>query len=93
LKSIFLSLCNFRHFITLSIQGELKRQFARSSLGALCFILHPLMQAAIFARVLSEVLASKLPGVTNNAGYTIYLMADMAAYGGLPKSSYLYRVR
>jgi hypothetical protein len=51
------------------------------------------MQAAIFALVLSEVLASKLPGVTNNAGYAIYPMADMAAYGGLPKSSYLYRVR
>jgi hypothetical protein len=31
--------------------------------------------------------------VTNNAGYTIYLMADMAAYDGLPKSPYLYRVR
>jgi len=39
------------------------------------------MQAAIFALVLSEVLASKLPGVTNKAGYAIYLMAGMAAWG------------
>jgi len=81
LKSILRALWNFRHFITSSIQGELKRRFARSSLGALWFILHPLMQAAIFALVLSEVLAAKLPGVTNKAGYAIYLMAGMAAWG------------
>lgn len=39
------------------------------------------MQAAIFALVLSEVLGSRLPGVTNKAGYAIYLMAGMAAWG------------
>ena len=72
---------NFRYFITSSIRGELKRRFARSTLGALWFILHPLLQAAIFALVLSEILAAKLPGVTNKAGYAIYLMAGMAAWG------------
>lgn len=81
MKTILISLWNFRHFITSSIQGELKRRFARSKLGAFWSILHPLMQAAIFALVLSEVLASKLPGVTNKAGYAIYLMAGMAAWG------------
>jgi lipopolysaccharide transport system permease protein len=81
LKSIFRALWKFRHFIASSIHGELKRRFARSSLGALWFILHPLMQAAIFALVLSEVLAAKLPGVTNKAGYAIYLMAGLAAWG------------
>jgi len=81
LKAIFFSLWKFRHFITSSIHGELKRRFARSKLGAFWFILHPLMQAAIFALVLSEVLGSKLPGVTNKAGYAIYLMAGMAAWG------------
>lgn len=39
------------------------------------------MQAAIFALVLSEVLAAKLPGITIKAGYAIYLMAGMAAWG------------
>jgi len=50
----------YRHFIDASIRSELKRRFARSRLGALWFILHPLAQAAIFAVVLSEVLAAKL---------------------------------
>ncbi len=31
--------------------------------------------------VLSEVLVARLPGVTNKAGYAIYLMAGMAAWG------------
>jgi lipopolysaccharide transport system permease protein len=81
LKQILQALWKFRHFVISSIQAELKRRFARSSLGALWFILHPLMQAAIFALVLSEVLAAKLPGVTNKASYAIYLMAGMAAWG------------
>jgi len=81
LKSVFQSLWNYRHFITSSIQGELKRRIARSSLGALWFILHPLLQAAIFALVLSELMAARLPGVTNKAGFAIYLMAGLAAWG------------
>ena len=79
--SVFRTLWSFRHFISSSIQGELKRRFARSNLGALWFILHPLMQATIFALVLSELMAAKLPGVTNKAGFAIYLMAGMAAWG------------
>lgn len=39
------------------------------------------MQAAIFALVLSKMMAARLPGVTNKAGFAIYLMAGMAAWG------------
>jgi lipopolysaccharide transport system permease protein len=65
LKAIFFALWNFRHFITSSIHGELKRRFARSKLGAFWFI-HPLMQAAIFTIVIRGF-GFKLPGVTNKA--------------------------
>jgi lipopolysaccharide transport system permease protein len=78
---MFRALWKFRHFIVSSIRGELKRRFARSNLGALWFILHPLMQSAIFALVLSEVLGSRLPGVVIKGGYAIYLMAGLAAWG------------
>ncbi len=44
-------------------------------------ILSPLAQAAIFALVLSEVLAAKLPGIANKSAYAIYLMSGMAAWG------------
>lgn len=80
-KQLFIALWAYRTFIAASIRSELQRRFARSSLGALWFILHPLVQATIFAIVLSEILPSKLSGVSNKAGFAIYLMAGMAAWG------------
>jgi len=75
------SVWNYRNFILASIKSELKGRFARSRLGFAWFVLHPLAQAAIFAVILSEVLAAKLPGVDDKAGYAIYLMAGIAAWG------------
>lgn len=81
MKGMLLALWHYRHFILSSIRGELKARFARSRLGALWFILHPLAQATIFALVLAEVLGAKLPNIENKAAYPIYLMAGMAAWG------------
>jgi len=75
------SLWQYRHFILSVIRGELKGRFARSQLGALWFILHPLAQATIFALVLAEVLGAKMPNIENKAAYPIYLMAGSAAWG------------
>lgn len=72
---------HFRHFIISSIKAEFRGRFARSKLGTLWMILSPLAQAAIFALVLSEVLAAKLPGIANKSAYAIYLMSGMAAWG------------
>lgn len=81
LKALLLSLWRYRHFILSSIRAEFRGRFARSKLGALWMILNPLAQASIFAIVLSEVLAARLPNVTNKAAYAIYLMAGTAAWG------------
>ena len=44
-------------------------------------IIHPLAQAAIFALVLAEVMAAKLPGMANNKfAYAIYLLSGMLAW-------------
>lgn len=71
----------YRHFISASIKGELKGRFARSRVGALWFILHPLAQAMIYTLVLSEVLGAKIGGVDDKAAYSIYLMAGIASWG------------
>lgn len=76
-----LALWRYRHFIVASILSELKGRFARSRIGLFWSILHPLAQALIFALVLSEVLGAKLKGVNFEAGYSIYLMAGLAAWG------------
>lgn len=72
---------HFRHFIISAITGELKGRFIKSKLGAMWFILHPLAIAAIYALVLSEVLGAKLGGIENKAGYAIYLLAGVTAWG------------
>jgi lipopolysaccharide transport system permease protein len=65
----------YRFFISSSIRTELRTKFVRSRLGGLWMILNPLAQVLIFAFVLSSVLSSKLPGITNRYAYAIYLMA------------------
>ena len=75
------ALWRYRHFIIASILGELRRRFARSRIGLVWSVLHPLAQATIFAVVLAEIISAKLPGVNNKGAYPIYLMSGMAAWG------------
>lgn len=81
MKAILISLWAFRHFIISSIKAEFRGRFARSKMGALWMILNPLAQASIYAIVLSEVLAAKLPHVDSKTAYAVYLMAGTAAWG------------
>jgi lipopolysaccharide transport system permease protein len=79
--NILLATWRYRHFILSSIRSELITRFSRSRLGGLWVIIHPLMQAAIFALVLSEVMAAKMPGMANNKfAYAIYLMSGMLGW-------------
>lgn len=75
------SLLKYRHFILSSIRNELVSRFARSKLGGLWMIVNPLAQVAIYALILSNVLAAKLPGMIGNKyAYAIYLMAGLLAW-------------
>jgi lipopolysaccharide transport system permease protein len=75
MKGMLLAAWRYRFFIASSIKTELRSKFVRSSLGGLWMILNPLSQVLIFAFVLSAVLSAKLPGITNQYAYAIYLMA------------------
>jgi len=74
-KALLLAVWRYRFFIVSSIKTELRSKFVRSALGGLWMILNPLSQVLIFAFVLSAVLSAKLPGITNQYAYAIYLMA------------------
>ena len=77
----FVSAWRYRHFIVSSIHTEFRARFVRSKLGGLWMIIHPLAQAAIFALVLAEIMAAKLPGMANNKfAYAIYLLSGMLAW-------------
>lgn len=74
------SLWNYRHFIRASILSDLRGRFARSKLGGLWFVIHPLAQAMIFAFILAGVMAARLPGIEGKAAYPVYLLAGTAAW-------------
>jgi lipopolysaccharide transport system permease protein len=74
------ALWSYRGFVISSIRNEFISRFGRSKLGGLWMIIHPLAQVAIFALVLSNVLAAKLPGIENTNAYALYLMAGTLAW-------------
>lgn len=80
MRDMLFAIWNYRHFIFSSIRNDLRSRFARSKLGALWMILQPLAQVAIYALVLSRIMAAKLPGIDNRYAYVIYLMAGMIAW-------------
>ncbi|MGH8156487.1 MAG: ABC transporter permease [Rhodanobacter sp.] len=80
MKEILAAIWSYRHFIVSSIKNDLRARFARSKLGALWMVLQPLAQVAIYALVLSRIMAAKLPGIDNRYAYVIYLMAGMIAW-------------
>ncbi len=69
------NLWQYRHFVSSSIRNELISRFARSKLGGLWMIISPLSQVLIYALILSNILAAKLPGIDNKYAYAIYLMS------------------
>lgn len=77
MQDLLSSVWRYRYFIVSSVRNELRARFARSKLGGLWMIIHPLAQVLIFALVLSEVLAAKLPGIDNKYAYSLYLMAGI----------------
>lgn len=80
MSNMFRNLWLYRQFVLSSIRSELVSSFVRSKLGSLWLVINPLAQVAIFALILSNVLAAKLPGINNKYAYAIYLMAGLLAW-------------
>ncbi|MED7819503.1 MULTISPECIES: ABC transporter permease [unclassified Francisella] len=80
MKQWLLSIYLYRGFVISSIKRELSAAFARSKLGGLWTIINPLAQVLIYALILSNVLAAKLPNIDNKYAYAIYLMAGTLAW-------------
>jgi lipopolysaccharide transport system permease protein len=74
---MFSNVWRCRHFILSSIYNELISRFIRSKLGGAWTVLNPLAQVTIYALILSNILAAKLPGLDSEYAYAIYLMAGL----------------
>ena len=67
----------YRRFIISSIAADFRLRYARSRVGLFWMLAQPLAQVAIFALVLSGVLAARLPGSGGPFAYATYLLAGM----------------
>jgi lipopolysaccharide transport system permease protein len=74
------SLWNYRYFIFTSIRNDIRTRFINSKLGALWMIFNPLAQALIYALILSNVLAAKLPGIENKYAFSVYLLSGLLGW-------------
>ena len=70
----------YRYFILSSIKTEFKSRFIRSKLGGFWMILHPLAQVLVYALILSQIMTAKLPQVTSNYAYPIYILSGIAGW-------------
>ncbi len=81
MKSLLLSAWRYRYFILSSIKVDFRRRFVRSRLGGLWMIINPLVQAAMFALILSQVLSGRLPDMSDNKlAYPVYLLSGTLAW-------------
>jgi lipopolysaccharide transport system permease protein len=70
----------YRGFVISSIRNEFVSRFARSRFGGIWMVINPLAQVAIYALILSNVLAAKLPGIENQYAYALYLTSGILAW-------------
>lgn len=81
MKSLLSAVWRYRYFILSSIKVDFRSRFVRSRLGGLWLIIHPLVQAAIFALILGQLLSGRLPDMADNKlAYAIYLLAGTLAW-------------
>lgn len=73
-------LWDYRYFVGNSIWNDFYTRFVRSKLGGTWIVIQPLSQVMIYALILSNLLASKVPDIPNRFGYAIYLMAGLLAW-------------
>ncbi|WP_413700401.1 ABC transporter permease [Psychromonas sp. KJ10-10] len=80
MKQLLLPLWAYRYFILSSVKTELRSRFARSKFGGLWMILHPLAQVLVYALILSQIMVAKLPNVSTEYAYPIYILAGVVGW-------------
>jgi len=84
-NSIFLDrmieLRKYRGFIVGSIRRDFQSRYQNSILGAMWAILNPLAMIMVYTVVFSQIMKTRLPGLDNGFGYSIYLCAGIFTWG------------
>lgn len=71
----------YRGFVWGSVRREFDARYRHSLLGASWAVLQPLAMIVIYTVVFSRVMHSRLPGVSGDFAYSIYLCAGVLTWG------------
>lgn len=80
MREKFKAIWDYRFFIASSIKTEFSSRFARSKLGGLWMILHPLALVIVYAFILSKIMTAKLPDVATIYAYPIYILSGIVGW-------------
>ena len=81
MSSMLRALWDYRGFIIGSVKREFQSKYRNPLLGAAWAVLNPLAMIFVYTVVFAEVMRTKLPGVDNTFGYSIYLCAGILSWG------------
>lgn len=81
MKSILLTVWNYRGFIIGSVKREFQSKYRNSLLGAAWNVVNPLAMIIVYTLIFAQVMKSRLPGVDNTFAYSIYLCAGILTWG------------
>lgn len=81
IASLFKSLWSYRGFVLGNVKREFQSKYQNSLLGAVWNILNPLSMIVVYTVIFSQVMHSRMPGVSNSFGYSIYLCSGILTWG------------
>ncbi|MGC0917705.1 ABC transporter permease [Pantoea agglomerans] len=75
------ALWSYRGFVLGNVKREFQSKYQNSLLGAAWNILNPLSMIVVYTVIFSQVMHSKMPGVSNTFGYSVYLCSGILTWG------------
>lgn len=71
----------FRGFVFESIKRDFQSKYQNSLIGSIWAIINPLATIVIYTVIFSEVMKAKLPNVSGEYAYSVYLCAGILTWG------------
>ncbi|GAA5179038.1 ABC transporter permease [Niveibacterium umoris] len=81
MSNLLRTLWAYRGFVFGSVKREFQAKYLNSLLGAGWAVLNPLAMIIVYTVIFSQVMQSRLPGVSNSFGYSIFLCAGVLTWG------------
>ncbi|SFN62683.1 lipopolysaccharide transport system permease protein [Izhakiella capsodis] len=81
MKSLLMSIFNYRGFIGSSIKRDFQSRYKTSMLGAAWLVLQPLAMIIVYTVIFAEVMRARMPGDTGPFAYSIYICSGLLTWG------------